>query len=98
NSAGQQIGTSDDEVPGVNRDPRLTRTLAPGTYYVGISGAPNRLYNPDVAGSGVSSSPGPYTLMLSAPTLASGSWNPTISATAQYDRSAVAGTFGRFLV
>jgi len=35
-----------------------------GTYYVGVSGFPNADYDPEVAGSGVSQSEGPYNLLL----------------------------------
>jgi hypothetical protein len=38
---------------------------AGGTYYLGVSGAPNTAYNPNAAGSGVSGSTGDYRLDVS---------------------------------
>ena len=39
---------------------------ADGTYYLGVSGAPNSTYNPLVPGSGVAGSTGAYQLQLTA--------------------------------
>jgi hypothetical protein len=44
----------------------LTRRLAPGTYYVAVSGAGNRFFHPFLAGSGYSGQTGPYNLVLTA--------------------------------
>jgi hypothetical protein len=97
NAAGQQIDSSDDQVPTTNRDPYLTRTLAPGTYYVGLSGNPNRLYNPDVAGSGVNGGTGAYTFTIATAALAN-SWSPVITAAPQFNGSASPTTFGRYVI
>ena len=43
-------------------------SLSAGTYYVGISGSPNRNYSPFTAGSGVAGDTGSYTLQLTAQT------------------------------
>jgi hypothetical protein len=40
----------------------LDRTLAPGTYYVAVSGHGNNYFNPFLAGSGFPGSTGPYEL------------------------------------
>jgi subtilisin family serine protease len=40
----------------------LTAALAPGTYYVGVSSAPNTTYDPTIAGSGPDGGTGAYTL------------------------------------
>jgi hypothetical protein len=44
----------------------LTRDLAPGTYFVAVSGAGNRSFNPFLAGSGYPGATGGYTLGVSA--------------------------------
>ena len=50
---------------GGNPDAALTFTAtADGTYYLGVSGAPNSSYNPLVPGSGVVGSTGAYQLQL----------------------------------
>ena len=43
----------------------LERYLAAGTYYVGVSGDPNRAYFPSVPDTGVEGATGPYTLDIS---------------------------------
>src|SRR5262245_34235540 len=42
----------------------LTQALAPGMYFVAVSGAGNRDFHPLVAGSGYPGSPADYTLQL----------------------------------
>ncbi len=44
----------------------IDRALAPGTYYVAVSGAGNRSFNPFLAASGYDGQQGPYTLLVSA--------------------------------
>jgi hypothetical protein len=44
----------------------LERDLAPGTYYVAVSGAGNRYFSPVLADSGQDASTGPYLLRASA--------------------------------
>ncbi len=67
NANGIEVAANDDRAPG-NFDPRLTVTLPPGTYYAGVSGSPNRQYNPHQSGSGVASSTtGSYMLSVSVP-------------------------------
>ncbi|MDP6635788.1 MAG: DVUA0089 family protein [Phycisphaerae bacterium] len=61
-AAGVQVAANND-YDGV--DPYLSPVLPAGTYYVGVSGQPNEIYNPQVAGSGtVSSTIGPYELRI----------------------------------
>ncbi|MDB5337136.1 MAG: hypothetical protein JWN70_2755 [Planctomycetaceae bacterium] len=43
---------------------QLTRDLAAGTYYVAVSGAGNRYFNPFIADSGLPGAPGSYQLTL----------------------------------
>ncbi|GIW92549.1 MAG: hypothetical protein KatS3mg110_0590 [Pirellulaceae bacterium] len=63
-AAGVQLGINDN-APGLGRDSRLLFT-APraGTYYVGVSGAPNTSYNPVVQGFGTPGSTGDYELEI----------------------------------
>ena len=61
-----QSGTEirwDDDTDG--RDPYISLSLSPGTYYAGVSGYANRYYDPAVAGSGVGGSTGSYELKVS---------------------------------
>jgi hypothetical protein len=44
----------------------IRETLAPGSYWVAVSGAGNRYFNPFIAGSGDRSQPGAYELTISA--------------------------------
>ena len=98
NAAGVQIAANDDRAPG-NVDPRITVTLSPGTYYVGVSGYPNMHYNPHVAGSGVASTTvGSYTLVVEVDSGMAAEWAPTITATAFYDGNSDPSVFGRYLV
>lgn len=62
NSSGQQIASSFNAEGG---DPCLSLLLLPGTYYVGISGNPNRNYDPNTCGSGTAGSTGCYRLEAS---------------------------------
>ena len=45
-----------------NSSVALTASLAAGTYYVGVSSAPNNAYDPTVAGSGPDGGTGAYTV------------------------------------
>jgi hypothetical protein len=45
---------------------RINRALAPGTYFVAVSGDGNRYFSPVMADSGYDGSTGPYTLLVSA--------------------------------
>src|SRR5207253_1889254 len=45
---------------------QLTSALAPGTYFVAVSGAGNRDFNPFLAGSGFPGSTGAYRLDMAA--------------------------------
>lgn len=60
---GNQLASDDDG--GVGTFSQLTTFLAPGTYYVGISGYNNDNYNPNVAGSGIGGATGSYKLNFS---------------------------------
>jgi hypothetical protein len=69
-SAGNQLAFNDDD-PGVNPTPLYSflqfNITTTGTYYVGVSAYPNSGYNPNVAGSGVTTSEfrlGDYSLYL----------------------------------
>lgn len=57
--------TSDDD-SGAGNYSRIDRDLAPGTYYLGVSSRPNRLYLPTEALSGLPGGDGgDYTLLIS---------------------------------
>ena len=45
---------------------RILRELAPGTYYVAVSGAGNSYFNPFLADSGLAGAEGPYRLQITA--------------------------------
>lgn len=61
---GAQLAFNDDE-PFFSRYSQIPFTFpAAGTYYIGVSGAPNSMYDPKVAGSGVSGSTGNCRLDL----------------------------------
>ncbi|BCL35886.1 S8 family serine peptidase [Nostoc sp. MS1] len=62
NSSGQEIAFNNDV--GSNKFSAITAILDPGTYYVGVSGANNRNYNPNVAASGVAGATGNYSLQF----------------------------------
>ena len=94
-AAGRQISASDD-VHG--RDPYLSLTLAAGTYYVGVSGFPNRHYDPRIAGSGMlSSTTGGYELRVWMDGVGGGTWQPIVMASAEYDGNSAPNVFGRYL-
>lgn len=61
--AGNELAFNDDS--GSSTFSILQATLNTGTYYVGISGSPNRNYNPTVAGSGIAGETGNYSLQFS---------------------------------
>jgi len=62
NDAGVEVA-SDDNTHG--SDPYLTPALAAGTYYVGVSGAPNGGYDPTAAGTGTNgTTTGAYELRV----------------------------------
>lgn len=62
NSSGQELATDDES--GTGDFSRLIYSLSPGTYYAGVSGDPNRTYNPNQAGSGTAGGTGNYALRL----------------------------------
>jgi hypothetical protein len=47
-------------------DARIDRQLAPGTYYVAVSGGGNAFFNPLIPNSGYPGSTGPYGLLVTA--------------------------------
>src|SRR5207244_11158058 len=47
-------------------DARIDRALAPGAYYVAVSGTGDRYFHPDIAASGYPGSAGPYGLQITA--------------------------------
>ena len=51
-------------------DASITHLLAPGVYYVAVSGAGNLYFNPLIAGSGYPGSTGDYSLLITATNLA----------------------------
>ncbi len=63
-AAGNEIANNDNLAVD-NLFSGLDVTLNPGTYYVGISGAGNTGYDPNLAGSGVAGDTGNYALQLS---------------------------------
>jgi hypothetical protein len=69
NPLGHRLLAQDD---GGNRqgNARLDLSLAPGTYYVAVSGSGNRHFHPFLAGSGYAASTGDYVLELTASSLA----------------------------
>ena len=92
---GRVIATSDDAD---NWDPYLSLSLAPGTYYVGVSGSPNRYYDPEEAGSGTpSNTTGNYQLRTALDGADTGTWEPLVTAAAEYDGDSAPGVFGRYL-
>ena len=94
-SSGSSIAASDDVD---DWDPYISLSLAPGTYYVGVSGSPNRYYDPDGAGSGTpSDTTGEYQLRIAVDGAGSGSWEPLVMAEAEYDGNPAPGVFGRYL-
>jgi hypothetical protein len=64
NSQGTEIAFNDN-AGAASGFSRIEMSVTAGTYYVGISGAPNRSYSPNVAGSGVAAAQGRYRLNLS---------------------------------
>jgi hypothetical protein len=63
-------------------DPWIDRAVGPGTYFVAVSGAGNRYFNPNLADSGESGGTGDYGLIVSANTLAADpSGLPTVLST-----------------
>ncbi|MEM9220232.1 MAG: S8 family serine peptidase [Cyanobacteria bacterium P01_F01_bin.150] len=59
---GKELDWSDDD--GVGEFSKIDIFLDPGTYYAGVSGYDNSLYNPNVAGSGVAGTEGNYELQF----------------------------------
>jgi hypothetical protein len=77
-----------------------TTVLEAGTYYVGISGVPNRNYAPSsLSGRVTSSLTGSYTLVLTATAGDAGTWSPQIALSVPdgYDGNAAPSVFGRYL-
>lgn len=63
-SSGQQLAVNDNIAPD-NTFSQLEVSLAPGTYYVGVSGGNNINYDPNIVSSGIAGDTGNYTLELS---------------------------------
>src|SRR5439155_8041075 len=69
-AAGRQLASNDDgaapgEAPGTESYLEFTFPAA-GTYFVGVSGYPNRTYSPTSGGGDVAGSAGGYTLTLTS--------------------------------
>jgi hypothetical protein len=63
-------------------DARIDWSLAPGTYYVAVSGSGNRYFHPNIAGSGIAGSTGAYGLSITGQDLGFTSANgPGVLAT-----------------
>ena len=64
NAAGVQLAL--DQFSGPNSSPRIANFIVQvtGTYYLGVSGSNNTVYNPAVALSGVSGNTATYTLTI----------------------------------
>jgi Bacterial pre-peptidase C-terminal domain len=58
----------------------LDRALAPGTYYVAVSGAGNLDFHPLMAGSGLDGSTGDYNLLVTADAVARDAVGPVVLA------------------
>jgi hypothetical protein len=96
-ASGAQIAASDD-VDGL--DPYVSVSFPAGTYYVGVSGIPNRSYDPArLEGRVDSSTTGPYTLVITASGGEPGTWSPQIALGVPegYDGNPDPGIFGRYL-
>ncbi len=65
NAAGVEVASNDNCGPSAYSCINNFRIPATGTYYVGVSGGTNTAYNPNVAGSGLTSYAGDYRLNLS---------------------------------
>jgi len=79
--AGYRLLAQDD---GANHggDARIDRSLAPGTYYVAVSGSGNHYFHPGIAGSGIAGSTGAYGLSITGQDLGLGAANgPVVLAT-----------------
>jgi hypothetical protein len=66
-ASGVELIVSDDEAaPGeaASTDSFIVKSLAAGTYYVGVSGSPNLAYFPHTVASGVEGSTGDYELQI----------------------------------
>ncbi len=62
---GNELASNDNDPAGGTLYSALTYTFtASGTYYLGVSGAPNSAYDPTTAGGGVGGSTGDYRLDL----------------------------------
>ncbi len=64
-SNGVELTVNDDIQPGVETFSQISTDLAPGTYFVGVSGFNNDQYNPNQAGGGVAGATGNYSLLFS---------------------------------
>ncbi len=92
---GKLVAANDDSN---GRDPALSEDLSAGIYYIGVSGYPNRYYDPVTAGSGMDSkTTGPYTLSLTVAGAPPASWSPIITASATDDGNSDPNIFGRYL-
>jgi hypothetical protein len=78
---GRRLVTQDDGASH-GGDARIDWSLAPGTYYVAVSGSGNRYFHPDIAGSGIAGSTGAYGLSITGQDLGFTSANgPGVLAT-----------------
>jgi hypothetical protein len=72
--------------------------LPAGVYYVGVSGAPNRHYDPTSLGGRMDGSTGSYRVSVGLQGLPAGSWTPQIAVAATYDGKPDPKVLGQFLV
>jgi hypothetical protein len=76
----------------------VTDLLPAGVYYVGVSGAPNRRYDPTSLGGRMDGSTGSYRVSVGVQGLPAGSWTPHIAVAATYDGKPDPKVLGQFLV
>ena len=62
---GNELAANDDIARLTNNFSEIETFLEPGTYYAGVSGYQNNNYNPNVAGSGIVSTTGNYSIEFS---------------------------------
>lgn len=96
---GNQLAANDNGSPlgePVTAFSYIEATLGRGIYYVGVSGSPNKYYDPNLAGGGIEShTTDSYHLGITVKGPPPGSWRPLVSVTAQYDD--LGPGFGQYL-
>ncbi len=73
-------------------DAHSMRDLAPGTYFVAVSGSGNRFFHPLLAGSGSPGSTGRYDLLLTATDLPLSAGGPVVVSAEPADAASLAGS------